>query len=263
MPIGRITWLLRARRLPAAAGLFAAFGTIWLGCKDQFYFSNSYGSLLWQYIVPSFLKGDVNSSLPEGHPDSSRTPRKLPNIEIRKREKLVSVNMGVVSHYETNNLASNEPIEDRNSEYMLSNGVLFGVFDGHSGWQCAENVMKRLPYYMALSMTCAQEMNVSVDVVFDKLLGEVRSFGHGPNNVVKDLFGKKATELCMSAGASRVESIEEQLKNAFKILDEDIVYEAMPNVNGHVPEEMLKGLSGACAITAYVQDNELYTANSG
>lgn len=269
MPIRRIIWpLYRVRRLHAAAGVLATFGTIWLGCNDQFYFSSSCGSFVWQYFVPGFLKGNVNSSVPGRYPDSPQSPRKLPNVQIRKREKVVSVNMGVISHYETNSLASNEPVEDRNSEHMLSNGVLFGVFDGHSGWQCAEDVMKRLPYYVALSMTCGGEMDANPDRVYSKLLGEVKSFeqslGHDLDNAAKDLFGKKAKELCESAlKTSQVKDIDQQLKNAFKLLDDDIVHEAMPNVNGHMPEEMLKGLSGACAITAYVQERELYIASSG
>lgn len=37
--------------------------------------------------------------------------------------------------------------------YLLqSKGMLFGVFDGHGGWACAQAVSERLLYYIAVAM---------------------------------------------------------------------------------------------------------------
>lgn len=260
------TWYRKNRKIPISFGLLATFGSIWVSSKDQFFFSNSYTNFLWNYVVPGFLKNtDSESNVPGKQPKNSQSTRKLPDILIRRNERLVPVNKGVVSHYETNNLASNEPIEDRNSEYSLPNGVLFGVYDGHSGWQCAEDVMKRLPYYVALSMICPGKITYGY---LSKLVGKVKSLRRSPDhwdNVLKDPFGKKAKEFFEDTKASfgKEESVEVQLKNAYKFLDEDIIEEAVPDVNDQAPEKILKGLSGACAITAYIQDSDLYIANSG
>ena len=35
---------------------------------------------------------------------------------------------------------------------LQSKGMLFGVFDGHGGWACAQAVSERLLYYVAVAM---------------------------------------------------------------------------------------------------------------
>ena len=251
---------LKARRLPVAAGVVAAFGSIWLTCKDQLYYSSSYGSLLWQYIVPSFLKTGSSPNILERHSSSPQGPRKLPHVEIRRNEKLVPVNFGVVSHYESNNLASNDPTEDRNAEYRIADGLLFGVFDGHSGWHCAEEVMNRLPYYVAFSSASEHGNPREVDKIFSGVsqLGETSI----ARKSTKDILGPKAEDFFKNVNFSNA-SVEQQLRTAYTLLDDDIVYEALPEVNGYDHEKIMKGLSGACAITAYVQGDDLYVASSG
>ncbi|XP_028403718.1 pyruvate dehydrogenase [acetyl-transferring]-phosphatase 1, mitochondrial-like [Dendronephthya gigantea] len=245
-----------ARRRPYAAGVVAAFGLVWLTCKDQFYHSNSYSNLLWHYLVPSFLKSSSSPSLPWKNSRDPQTSRKLPHVEIRRNEKFIPVNSGVVSHYESNNLPSNDPMEDRNGEYRVSDGLIFGVFDGHSGWQCAEEVMNRLPYYTALSL---QSENV-LDKTFSRVNHLDKNLASSKN--VKDILGPKA-HIFLETVNSVNQTVEQQLKNAYTLLDEDIVYEALPEVNGYDNEKIMKGLSGACALTAYIHNNDLYVSNSG
>lgn len=36
--------------------------------------------------------------------------------------------------------------------FFQSQGMLFGVFDGHGGWACAQAVSERLLYYIAVAM---------------------------------------------------------------------------------------------------------------
>ena len=252
--------LLKARRLPVAAGVVAAFGSIWLTCKDQLYYNNSYGSLLWQYFVPSFLKSGSTPNIPGRHSSSPQASRKVPHVEIRRNEKSVPVNFGVVSHYESNNLASNDPIEDRNAEYRVLDGLMFGVFDGHSGWQCAEEVMNRLPYYIAFSLA-SQHGDLQE---LDKIVSKVSGLGgtQVARKSAKDILGPKAHDF-VEKGYVENASVEQQLRSAYGILDDDIVYEALPEVNGYDHEKIMKGLSGACAITAYIEGNDLYVSNSG
>ena len=254
----RLALSLKARGLPVAAGVVVAFGSIWVTCKDHLYYNNSCSSLLWQYFVPSFLKTNSSPNIPERH-TSPRASRKLPHVEIRKNEKLVPVNFGVVSHYESNNLPSNDPMEDRNAEYRISDGLLFGVFDGHSGWQCAEEVMNRLPYYFALSSASKRDTG-NPDKIFSGVdrLGEISI----ARKSTKDILGPKAGDFFKNVNFEN-ESVEQKLRTAYRLLDDDIVYEALPEVNGYDHEKIMKGLSGACAISAYVQREDLYVASSG
>ena len=243
-----------------AAGVVAAFGSIWLTCKDQFYYSNSYSSFLWQYFVPSFLKSG-SAPVPGKHSGKPQASRKLPHVEIRRNEKSVPVNFGFVSHYETNNLGSNEPIEDRNAEYHVLDGLLFGVFDGHSGWQCAEEVMNRLPYYVAFSL--ASQNSIDDLQELDKIFSNVSHLGdiQFTEKSAEDVLGPKAHEFLAKRNDNM--SIDQQLANAYSTLDNDIVYEALPEVNGYDHQKIMKGLSGACALTTYIKGNDLYVANSG
>lgn len=93
--------------------------------------------------------------------------------------------LSAVRKFESNQLAANTPNEDRRSAatclqacrfsplsivqspcfpsllvksnimflcLLQSKGMLFGVFDGHGGWACAQAVSERLFYYIAVAM---------------------------------------------------------------------------------------------------------------
>lgn len=66
---------------------------------------------------------------------------------LRKNERRQSVVVpSRVSHYTSNSLPSNVPTEDRHSSHVIHDDsvLLFGVYDGHSGWQVSEQLSKRL-----------------------------------------------------------------------------------------------------------------------
>ncbi|XP_068595539.1 pyruvate dehydrogenase [acetyl-transferring]-phosphatase 2, mitochondrial [Brachionichthys hirsutus] len=82
------------------------------------------------------------------------------NRILRSDEQTVSVpqfedgGRTAVRRFESNQVAANAPNEDRRSSAtcMQSEGMLFGVFDGHGGWACAQAVSERLLYYIAVAM---------------------------------------------------------------------------------------------------------------
>lgn len=82
------------------------------------------------------------------------------NSILRSNEQIVSVpefdgrGLSGVRKFESNQLAANKPNEDRRSAAtcLQSKGMLFGVFDGHGGWACAQAVSERLLYYVAVAM---------------------------------------------------------------------------------------------------------------
>jgi len=51
-------------------------------------------------------------------------------------------------------LAANTPIEDRHSEGYcnVTDGYLFGVFDGHAGVACSQAISERLFNYIAVNL---------------------------------------------------------------------------------------------------------------
>lgn len=98
--------------------------------------------------------------------------------------------LSTVRKFESNQLAANTPNEDRRSAatclqvftlftpsinltsyfvpllvkfcapfcFLQSKGMLFGVFDGHGGWACAQAVSERLLYYVAVAMMPRQSL---------------------------------------------------------------------------------------------------------
>ncbi|KAM3870596.1 pyruvate dehydrogenase [acetyl-transferring]-phosphatase 2, mitochondrial [Diretmus argenteus] len=82
------------------------------------------------------------------------------NSILRASEQAVSVpefdgrGLSAVKKFECNQLPANTPNEDRRSAAtcLQTKGMLFGVFDGHGGWACAQAVSERLLYYIAVAM---------------------------------------------------------------------------------------------------------------
>lgn len=63
----------------------------------------------------------------------------------------------LLARLDQTSVASNDPIEDRHSEHHFrlkhpedgsdQDVLLFGMYDGHSGWECAETLRYMLPHY--------------------------------------------------------------------------------------------------------------------
>lgn len=69
---------------------------------------------------------------------------------LRVNEYTHEFENGSVKSYDSNQLASNNPIEDTRSEAscLITSGHLIGVFDGHAGGACAQVIAKRLYRYI-------------------------------------------------------------------------------------------------------------------
>lgn len=46
--------------------------------------------------------------------------------------------------FDLNSVPSNNPMEDYHSQHKSKYGMIYGVFDGHGGWECAATVSKLL-----------------------------------------------------------------------------------------------------------------------
>lgn len=121
------------------------------------------------------------------------------------------INNPWVSSIESNQLASNHPIEDRlriatlNLRSILSqndenninqndNCIAFGVFDGHNGGLCADIVSRRLFHYVAIALKIhelrSQNLSDKVKVNFGKEILQIISTDHtkSPNNVYHNIY---------------------------------------------------------------------------
>lgn len=231
---------------------------------------------LLQKLIHNFVQG---SKGPEKPPLS---PKEASEI-LRRNEKRIDVNIGAVSHYETNSFASNTPCEDQNIEWLLlkTSGTAFGVFDGHGGWQCADVVKNRLPLYVALSLLSKSDLNLLERDQFKSLsagkfvssfqqheaqdresttqsnvgytLSQKQEVFHtGPKYLVKNLIEKSFVDRM---------PIAESLSLAFTHLDDDISTEAIPVKV--IDDSFVAGATGACALVSYIEDKHLFVANAG
>ena len=76
-----------------------------------------------------------------------------------------------VRFFDTNTLASNNPIEDSHAEAILnfasnSNeppGMIFGIYDGHGGASCGIVTANRLHHYVAASLLSNEDLQCHLD----------------------------------------------------------------------------------------------------
>uniref|UniRef100_A0A3Q3W9S4 PPM-type phosphatase domain-containing protein n=1 Tax=Mola mola TaxID=94237 RepID=A0A3Q3W9S4_MOLML len=84
------------------------------------------------------------------------------NEQTRSVPEFDGRGLNTVRKFESNQLPANTPNEDRRSvaTCLQSKGMLFGVFDGHGGWACAQAVSERLLYYIAVAMMPKQSLEM-------------------------------------------------------------------------------------------------------
>ncbi|RUO96390.1 phosphatase 2C-like domain-containing protein [Jimgerdemannia flammicorona] len=153
---------------------------------------------------------------------------------------------GSVWRYDVNAVASNNPIEDDHSEHVVKDAasgrdqMLFGVYDGHSGWNCSQKVAKELGIYAAKSL----EKHV------------------GPEVPAADSDAKAEIE--------RIAKVIEALQTAFIELDAEIVEHSVERIlsnadssHTQATQTLLPALAGSCALLAYMDRDDLFVACAG
>ena len=198
-------------------------------------------------------------------------PVDVMNEVLEKEEFSKQLQNGVITRFDTNQYSANSPIEDRHVEchFPSSNALMFGVFDGHSGYHCSESLRRRLPQYLSSAMTKATNNN-------ERVLGKINDFtvvgmehSNNPDLMLpKNLANKQAM---LKTGANEFSKYLDDIKTAFtrndalvaafKTLDNDICNEAIPH--GVADNALLVGLAGSCAIASVIQGDDLFVANTG
>ncbi|KAG5839474.1 pyruvate dehydrogenase [acetyl-transferring]-phosphatase 2, mitochondrial-like [Anguilla anguilla] len=95
------------------------------------------------------------------------------NGMLRANEQAVRIpefdgrGLSAVLKYESNQLPANTPNEDRRSAAtcLQTKGMMFGVFDGHGGYACAQAVSERLLYYVAVALMSQRSLEEVEDAM--------------------------------------------------------------------------------------------------
>lgn len=192
--------------------------------------------------------------------------------------KIASFASGVpnsVLRFESNQLAANSPVEDRQgvASCLQTHGLMFGIFDGHGGHACAQAVSERLFSYMAVSLMSQQTLEQMEEAMenMKPLLPILQWLKHPGDSIYKDVtsvhldhlrvYWQELLDLHMEMGLST----EEALKHSFQRLDSDLSLE----IQAPLEDEMARNLflqiafSGATACMAHVNGVHLHVANAG
>ncbi|XP_069567264.1 pyruvate dehydrogenase [acetyl-transferring]-phosphatase 2, mitochondrial isoform X1 [Brachyistius frenatus] len=204
------------------------------------------------------------------------------NSILRSSEQTVSLpefdgrGLSVVRKFESNQLAANTPNEDRRSAAtcLQSEGMLFGMFDGHGGWACAQAVSERLLYYVAVAMMPQQSLEQ-----LEKCMERGRPvppilqwYKHHTDFNYREsaslyidhlrVFWQELLD-CEEHGAGM--SPRDALDCAFKRLDADISLEAqVPLSNDLMKSTAIQvAFAGCTACVAHVGTEGIHVANAG
>ncbi|NWH67246.1 PDP2 phosphatase, partial [Geococcyx californianus] len=184
-------------------------------------------------------------------------------------------NANSVLRFESNQLASNTPIEDRRSAAtcLQTKGMMFGVFDGHAGSACAQAVSERLLHYIAVSLMSRQTLEeIELAVECMKPILPILQWHKHPNDIeYREVTPQYFENLrvywqhLLDLDAEPAFSLEEAMTFAFKRLDSDISLEVQaPQENELMRNISLQvAFSGATACVAHVDGIHLHVANTG
>lgn len=209
---------------------------------------------------------------------------------------------GIVSKYESNQLPSNNPMEDRRFVSRLlydRDALLFGVLDGHGGDSCANNVAQRLSDYVGTALLPTEVLlgsamksyfsaehfliannpdkyNFREDpVCYNNLKGfflDLRRIQKRLHRVAQDSPTLAHLQESHAPQAAVSDVKEEQvfhtmaaLSKGFLRLDDDLSHEALSKGEDKDANELKfkSAMSGACALVVYIKGTELTVANCG
>ncbi|KZC04715.1 PREDICTED: pyruvate dehydrogenase [acetyl-transferring]-phosphatase 1, mitochondrial [Dufourea novaeangliae] len=177
-----------------------------------------------------------------------------------------------IKYYDSNQLASNNPIEDARSEAqcLLTKGILLGVFDGHGGNMCAQAISKRLFHYISACLLPRTLVKQYLNAVNSNNKLELLQMFNGKTDPLfknKDLHQKNFLTFVKDLAKTECTTefqMEKALENAFVRLDNDLSNEAVSTLGTKNTVESLEAAtSGAVAVVAHIDGPHLHVAGVG
>ncbi|KAJ8339908.1 hypothetical protein SKAU_G00345410 [Synaphobranchus kaupii] len=225
-------------------------------------------------------QGQLRSSTGED-PDFQLTDAQVTAI-LRANEQAVrfpeSDGRGPVLGFESNQLAANTPMEDRRSAVtcLQTRGAMFGVFDGHCGYACAQTVSERLLYYVAAALVPRRSLEELEGAMSG--LKPVSPILHWYKHH-NDYNYRESTSLYLEnlrafwrelladeeEGGGQGMRPWDALDHAFRRLDADISLEALATLESDPMRSMAlqAAFSGSTACVAHVDSEGVHVANVG
>ncbi|KAF7652266.1 hypothetical protein LDENG_00098990 [Lucifuga dentata] len=184
--------------------------------------------------------------------------------------------LNAVRKFESNQLPANTPNEDRHSAAtcLQTKGMLFGVFDGHGGWACAQAVSERLLYYITVAMMPKQSLEElercmehgrPVPPLLHWHKHHMDFNYHESASLYIDQLRVFWKELLDSEEHNEGMSPSKALDCTFKRLDADISLEAQALLSNDLMKNtaIQVAFSGCTACVAHVGADGIYVANAG
>ncbi|KAG5342076.1 PDP1 phosphatase, partial [Acromyrmex charruanus] len=200
------------------------------------------------------------------------TPQEVTNVLQANEYTKEFSGTGSIKYYDSNQLASNNPIEDTRSEAqcLLTKGVLLGVFDGHGGSACAQVVSKRLFHYISACLLPSKLLEqYSNSISTDKKINLLETFNDKIEFVaeIRDLYQTSFLNFIKDLIQSETRKefqMEKALENAFLRLDNDLSNEALLQLNKKDAAKTLAvAMSGTVAAVAHIDGPHLHVASVG
>ncbi|XP_050294723.1 pyruvate dehydrogenase [acetyl-transferring]-phosphatase 1, mitochondrial-like [Anthonomus grandis grandis] len=199
------------------------------------------------------------------------SPQEVDSI-LRANEYTHEFKGGSVKSYDSNQLPSNNPIEDTRSEAscLLTTGFLVGVFDGHGGGACAQVIAKRLFNYITACLLPHENLlqyvlNVNQPKPPDLLesYNDNVQFVEDVRDIYRESFVQFVKQLSEEGRRGSNVEIRAAIERAFLRLDEDLSKEALPK-DGKINVKTLSvAMSGAVSCVAHIDGPHLHVANVG
>lgn len=199
------------------------------------------------------------------------TPQEVTNVLQANEYTKEFSGLSSVKYYDSNQLASNNPIEDTRAEAqcLLTKGVLLGVFDGHGGGACAQVVSKRLFRYISAGLLPPKLLQQYLNSIgSDKKLELLQTYNDKVEFVaeIRDLYQESFLNFVrdlIQSGDRKEFQMEKALENAFLRLDNDLSNEALSQLNKKDARTLAVAMSGTVAVVAHIDGPHLHVAGVG
>ncbi|XP_004929897.1 pyruvate dehydrogenase [acetyl-transferring]-phosphatase 1, mitochondrial isoform X2 [Bombyx mandarina] len=189
---------------------------------------------------------------------------------LRKNEFNKEFTTGSIKCYDSNQLASNDPIEDTRCEAQcrMTSGLIMGVFDGHGGPACAQVISKRLVDYIAAALLPIETLHKYIQQ--DPREALVDTFNNRVEILqeLKILYERSFRQYLAELANLPHEgyNVPTALEQAIIKIDQDLSKEAVEpyKLNQVInPQTLSVALSGAVACVTHVDGPNLHIANVG
>ncbi|XP_065353523.1 pyruvate dehydrogenase [acetyl-transferring]-phosphatase 1, mitochondrial [Cloeon dipterum] len=218
--------------------------------------------IMWPFLWQQSSRGYFTSGVLRAYPRLS--PQEVTAI-LRVNEYTQEFQGFSVKSYDSNQLPSNNPIEDTRAEArcLLTQGLLLGIFDGHAGGSCAQVLSKRLFKYVAASLLHPEVVHKYSQAPTDL----IQSFNDNYElaKILEELYSSSFKQFLtdLAKQTSEVDA-NKALERAFLRIDHDMSQEAEPTVAGPASQATLTvATAGAVACVSYIAGAHLHVASTG